>query len=149
VEPKEYDEVMSEVNLPEGYVPSNKEAYMNPMHLEYFKQKLYSWKDELLSNSRDTLKHLQEDSLQEPDMNDRAAAEIDTSFELRTRGRYLKLLDKIELAIERIEDANYGFCEETGEEIGLKRLEARPIATFSIEAQEKHESYERQHSDVE
>jgi DnaK suppressor protein len=139
---------MSEINLPEGYSPSNKEAYMNPMHLEYFKRKLTSWRDELLSNSRNTLKHLQEENLQEPDMHDRAAAEIDTSFELRTRGRYLKLLEKIESAITRIGEAEYGFCEETGEKIGLKRLEARPIATLSIEAQEKHENYERQHNDV-
>jgi DnaK suppressor protein len=140
---------MEKTALPEGYKPSDKESYMNPMHLEYFKRKLNNWKDELLGESRETLKHLQEEKFQEPDLHDRAAVEIDTSVELRTRDRYRKLIEKIDSALERIESTDYGFCEETGEEIGIKRLEARPIATMSIEAQERHESYERQHSDEE
>jgi DnaK suppressor protein len=138
---------MKKVNLPSGYKPSQEESYMNPMHLEYFKQKLISWKDELLGNSLETLKHLQEDNCQEPDIHDRAAAEIDTSVELRTRDRYRKLIDKIDSALYRIENSEYGYCEETGEKIGINRLEARPIATLAIEAQERHENYERQHSD--
>ena len=140
---------MDKTILPEGYQPSDKESYMNPMHLEYFKRKLNNWKDELLGESRETLKHLQEEKFQEPDLHDRAAVEIDTSVELRTRDRYRKLIEKIDSALERIETTDYGFCEETGEEIGIKRLEARPIATMSIEAQERHENYERQHSDEE
>ncbi len=140
---------MERTALPEGYKPSDKESYMNPMHLEYFKRKLNNWKDELLGESRETLKHLQEEKFQEPDLHDRAAVEIDTSVELRTRDRYRKLIEKIDSALERIETTDYGFCEETGEEIGIKRLEARPIATMSIEAQERHENYERQHSDEE
>ena len=138
---------MIEIKLPDDYKPSDIESYMNPMHLEYFKRKLMFWKNELLGDSRETLKHLQEDNTQEPDLHDRAAAEIDTNFELKTRDRYRKLIEKIDSALERIEGAEYGFCEETGEKIGLNRLEARPIATLSIEAQERHESYERQHSD--
>ena len=106
---------MNKINLPSGYKPSQEESYMNPMHLEYFKQKLISWKDELLGNSLETLKHLQEDSCQEPDIHDRAAAEIDTSVELRTRDRYRKLIDKIDSALFRIENCEYGYCEETGE----------------------------------
>jgi DnaK suppressor protein len=140
---------MSDIKLPIGYRPSDEEVYMNPMHLEYFKQKLLFWKNDLLEESKETLRHLQEDNLQEPDFHDRAAVESETSFELRSRARYLKLIDKIELALEKIENAEYGFCEESGEKIGLSRLEARPIATLTIEAQEKHENYERQHSDDE
>lgn len=135
------------VDLPKGYVPSEKEEYMNPMQVEYFRQKLMTWKEELLEESRATIAHLQEENLNEPDLNDRATVETDTALELRTRDRYRKLLDKIEAALRRIEEGEYGYCEATGEEIGLKRLEARPIATLCIEAQERHENYERQHSD--
>lgn len=135
------------VELPKGYVPSEKEEYMNPKQVEYFRQKLVGWKEELLEESRATIAHLQEENLNEPDLNDRATVETDTAFELRTRDRYRKLLDKIEAALQRVERGEYGYCEATGEEIGLKRLEARPIATLCIEAQERHENHERQHSD--
>ena len=138
---------MEKVILPEGYKPSETEEYMNPFQLEYFRQKLFNWKEELLTNSRDTLEHLKEENWNEPDPNDRATIETDTSFELRTRDRYRKLIDKITEAIKRIDEGEYGYCEETGEEIGIKRLEARPVATLCIEAQENHENYEKQHLD--
>ena len=140
---------MTRVTLPEGYKPKKDDPYMDEIQLEYFRQKLLNWKDELLSESRETLGHLQEESGNLPDFNDRAAAEIEKSFELRTRDRYRKLLDKIEEALLRIEDGTYGYCEETGEPIGIARLEARPVATLCIEAQERHESYERQHAEDE
>ena len=138
---------MEKVILPEGYKPKESEEYMNSMQIEYFRQKLQSWKEELLSNSRETLEHLKEENWNESDPNDRATIETDTSFELRTRDRYRKLIDKIEEALARISDGEYGYCEETGEEIGIKRLEARPVATLCIEAQESHENYEKQHLD--
>lgn len=138
---------MTKVDLPEGYKPSTKEKYMNPKHLEYFKRKLVAWKNELIGDSRETLKHLQEENFHESDFHDRATVETDKAFEVRTRDRYRKLIEKIDSALDRIENSEYGFCEETGEEIGLKRLEARPIATLAIEAQERHESHERQHSE--
>lgn len=135
------------VELPKGYVPSEKEEYMNPNQVEYFRQKLLSWKEELLEESRATIMHLQEENLNEPDLNDRATAETDAALELRTRDRYRKLLAKIEAALARVDKGEYGYCEDTGEEIGIKRLDARPIATLCIEAQERHENYEKQHSD--
>ncbi len=135
------------VLLPEGYKPSEQEEYMNPLQLEYFKQKLNVWKQELLAGASETLVHLKEENWNEPDLNDRASIETETTIELRTRDRYRKLLDKIEEALKRIESGDYGYCEETGEEIGLKRLEARPVATLCIEAQERHEKYEKQHID--
>jgi DnaK suppressor protein len=134
------------IELPEGYEPSENEQYMSPRQLEYFRRKLLSWKKEILGESLETIKHLQEENWQEPDFNDRASVETDTSLELRTRDRYRKLLDKIDQALKRIDKGEYGYCEETGDEIGLKRLEARPIATLTVEAQERHETYERQHS---
>ena len=134
--------------LEKNYYPSESEEYMNPKQIEYFKHKLLSWKSDLLNDSQDTIKHLKEDSMHESDINDRATIEMETSLELKTRDRYRKLLDKIDSALKRIESEEYGYCEETGEEIGIKRLEARPIATLSIEAQQKHENYERQHSDL-
>jgi DnaK suppressor protein len=137
----------NKIVLPENYKPSEKEAYMSPSQLEYFRQKLVNWRNELLEESRETLDHLKEENWQEPDINDRATVEAEASLELRTRNRYLKLLEKIDSALKRIDDGTYGFCEESGEEIGIKRLEARPIATLSIEAQERHESYERTHID--
>lgn len=130
-----------------GYVPNEREEYMNPKQLDYFKKKLLSWRQELLDESMDTLNHLKEENWQEADVNDRASVEADASIELRTRNRYRKLIDKIDAALRRIENKTYGYCEETGEEIGVKRLEARPIATLSIEAQERHEKYERSHMD--
>ncbi len=124
--------------LSPDYRPTEKESFMNPMQLEYFRQKLLGWKSELLRESNETLSHLQEESLSEPDIADRA-------LELRTRDRERKLISKIDEALLRIEDGSYGYCEETGEPISLKRLEARPIATLSIEAQERHERMERTH----
>ena len=131
------------VELPEGYKPSEDEEYMNPMQLEYFRQKLLEWRDQLMTESDSTINHLREENWQEPDINDRATLESDAALELRTRDRYRKLINKIDKALKRINDGDYGFCEETGDEIGLKRLEARPIATLTIEAQERHERLER------
>jgi DnaK suppressor protein len=139
---------MSKIILLKGYKPSDDEEYMNPQQLEYFRQKLLEWKSSLLEESRETLTHLKEENWNEPDLNDRASIETDTAIELRTRDRYRKLFDKIEEALVRIEKNEYGYCEETGEPIGLKRLEARPVATLCIEAQERHESYEKQHIDI-
>ncbi len=136
------------VELPDGYEPSEDEEFMNDLQLEYFRRKLVSWKDSILNDSRETLSHLQEDSLKEPDIADRASAETDWSVELRTRDRQRKLITKIDAAINRIENGEYGFCEVSGEQISLKRLEARPIATMTIESQEKHESYEKVHRDT-
>jgi DnaK suppressor protein len=129
--------------LPKNYRPSDDEPFMNAKHREYFKRRLLSWRDELLTESGVTLRHLQEDSLQAADIADRAAAETDRALELRTRDRERKLIQKIDEALERIADKSYGYCEETGEPIGLPRLEARPIATLSLEAQERHERRER------
>ncbi len=137
------------IELEEGYKPSEKEEYMNPKQLAYFKKKLLDWKAELLDEARETMEHLKEENLNEPDINDRATVESDTAFELRTRDRYRKLIDKIEYALTKIDSGDYGYCEETGDPIGIKRLEARPIATLCIEAQERHEKYERQHHEEE
>jgi len=131
------------VELPEGYTPSDDEEYMNPMQLEYFRRKLLAWRDELMQESDSTINHLREENWQEPDINDRATLESDAALELRTRDRYRKLVNKIDKALKRISDGEYGYCEETGDEIGLRRLEARPIATLTIEAQERHERLER------
>ncbi len=133
--------------LPEGYAPSADEEYMSPNQLEYFRIKLLDWRNELLQESENTISHLKEENWQEPDINDRATLETDAALELRTRDRYRKLVNKIDAAMSRIADGTYGYCEETGEEIGLSRLEARPIATLTIEAQEKHERLEKQHRD--
>jgi DnaK suppressor protein len=135
------------VKLPRGYSPSDKEPFMNPKMREYFRQKLRIWKDDLCRESGETLLHLQEESLQEADIADRASLETDRSLELRTRDRERKLIAKIDDALRRIEENSYGFCEETGEPIALRRLEARPIATLSIESQERHERMERTHRD--
>jgi DnaK suppressor protein len=135
------------VELPEGYRPSADEEYMSPRQLEYFRRKLRAWRDELLNESQQTISHLQNENWQEPDVIDRASVEADANLELRTRNRYRKLIDKIDAALRRIDEGEYGYCEETGEEIGIKRLEARPIATLTIEAQERHERKERQLAD--
>jgi len=135
------------VKLPAGYKPSLKEDYMNEMQLEYFKQKLLAWRQELLDESRETLEHLKEENWHEADIADRASIETEAGVELRTRNRYLKLISKIDAALRRIDTGDYGYCEETGDPIGIKRLEARPIATLSIEAQERHEKMEKQYSD--
>ena len=133
--------------IPEGYRPSDKEEFMNPIQVEYFRQKLLNWKNELLSDASETLNNLSEENLQKPDVTDRAQVESDTSIRLRTRDRERKLLSKIESALRRIEDGNYGYCEETDEPISLKRLEARPIASLSLDAQERHERNEKTHRD--
>ena len=126
--------------LPPGYHPSDAEEFMNPLQIEYFRQKLLRWRAQLLAESSDTLQHLKEESLLKPDLTDRASLETERAIELRTRARERKLISKIEAALHRIDDGTYGYCEETDEPIGVRRLEARPIATLSIEAQERHES---------
>lgn len=133
------------ITLPPDYRPSDDEPFMNERQREYFRQKLLKWRSELLRESEETLEHLQEGGLQEPDLADRASAEMDRALELRTRDRARKLIAKIDAALERVEIGTYGYCEETGEPIALRRLEARPIATLSIEAQERHERMERTH----
>jgi DnaK suppressor protein len=135
------------VTLPPDYRPSEAEEFMNPQQLEYFRRKLLAWRSDLLKEADETLASLQNGGMQEPDITDRASAETDRALELRTRDRARKLISKIDQAIERIENGTYGYCEETGEPITLRRLEARPIATLSIEAQERHERMERTHRD--
>jgi DnaK suppressor protein len=135
------------VTLPPDYRPTDDEPFMNEFQTEYFRLKLLKWRGELLHESGETLQHLQEGALQEADIVDRAQAETDRSLELRTRDRARKLIAKIDSALVRIEDGSYGYCEETHEPIGIRRLEARPIATLSIEAQERHERLERTHRD--
>ena len=130
--------------LSKNYKPTQKEKFMNSKMKEYFRLKLINWKKELLKESSLTLNNLQNDeNTSKPDITDRASEEIERSFELRTRDRERKLISKIEAAIKRIEDGNYGYCEETGEPIEIKRLEARPVATLSLEAQEMHEKKEK------
>ncbi len=133
------------LTLPPGYRPTDEEPFMNDLMRAYFRKKLLAWRVELLRESDETLAHLQEGGLQEPDIADRASAETDRALELRTRDRERKLIGKIDEAISRIDNGSYGLCEETGEKISLRRLEARPIATLSIEAQERHEQLERTH----
>jgi DnaK suppressor protein len=130
-----------------AYRPSEDEEFMNERQLEYFKKKLLTWKDEILRESRETVTHLQAETENHPDLADRATSETDRALELRTRDRQRKLISKIDEALRRIEDGSYGYCEETGEPIGLARLEARPVATLSLEAQERHERRERVHRD--
>jgi DnaK suppressor protein len=129
--------------LPPDYRPSEDEPFMNPMQREYFRQKLLKWRSELMRDSIETILHMQEESLAEADITDRATLETDRALELRTRDRERKLISKIDEALRRIEDGSYGYCEETADPIGLRRLEARPIATLTIEAQERHERRER------
>ena len=135
------------VELPRGYRPKKNEAFMNSRQKEYFRRKLNAWRDELLQDSSDTVRHLQQDTSARPDLADRASAETDRAIELRTRDRERKLISKIDAALRRIEEGTYGYCEETGEPIGIQRLEARPIATLSLEAQERHERRERAYRD--
>jgi DnaK suppressor protein len=137
----------SEITLPFGYRPSEKEPFMSEIQRTYFRQKLMTWKEEILREGRSTLHNLHEDTSQHADLADRATSETDRAIELRARDRQRKLIAKIESALGRIEDGTYGYCEETGEPIGLKRLDARPIATLSIEAQERHERRERVYRD--
>jgi DnaK suppressor protein len=133
----------SAVELPQDYRPSPDEEFMNPRQLEYFRQRLLDWKKQILSEAEGTLAVLQNEPLREPDLNDRASSETDWSIELRTRDRQRKLISKIESAMRRIDDGEYGYCEVTGEPISLGRLEARPIATMTVEAQERHERNEK------
>ncbi|WDR03758.1 RNA polymerase-binding protein DksA [Devosia algicola] len=138
---------MSSVENLVEYRPSDDEPFMNPRQRDYFRAKLNGWKEDILRESRETLDSLQEESTNHPDMADRASSESDRSLELRTRDRQRKLISKIDAAIKRIDDNTYGYCEETGEPIGLARLDARPIATLSLEAQEMHERHEKVYRD--
>lgn len=133
--------------LPPDYHPSANEEYMNDVMLEYFRQKLMSWKKSLINQSKDTLDDLKQGGLNQPDQIDRASLEADKALELRTRDRARKLISKIDEALKRIEDKVYGYCEETGEPIGVDRLDVRPVATLSIEAQERHERMEKTYDD--
>jgi DnaK suppressor protein len=129
------------------YRPSEKEPFMNERQKEYFRQKLAIWREDILKEAKDTLQHLQDENVNHPDLADRASSETDRAIELRARDRQRKLINKIDAALHRIDDGTYGYCEETGEPIGIKRLEARPIATLSVEAQERHERRERIYRD--
>lgn len=135
------------IELPKGYLPSDDEPFMNENQQEYFRRKLNAWKDEILRESKSTISNLQEDMGALPDLADRASTETDRSLELRARDRQRKLISKIDSALRRIEEGEYGYCEETGEPIALARLDARPVATLSLEAQERHERKERVHRD--
>jgi DnaK suppressor protein len=135
------------VELPKGYKPSDKESYMCPEHLEYFRQKLLKWRTDLIEESQETINNLRGEVRDVGDEAERASRETENSLELRTRDRYRKLLGKIDQALGRVDDGSYGFCEETGEEIGLARLEARPIATLCLDAQERWELKQKQMRD--
>ena len=141
------DFVKSKEFLYEGYQPSEEEPFMNENQVEYFREKLLDWKKSILSESKDTIKGMKEETRNIPDVADRASEETDRALELRTRDRQRKLISKIDSALRRIDDGSYGYCEESGEPISLKRLDARPIATLSVEAQERHERRERDHRD--
>lgn len=129
--------------LPKDYAPSDSEPFMNARQREYFRRKLVTWKEEIIRETRETVSSLQEGNLNLPDVTDRAASESEKTLELRTRDRQRKLVNKIDAALGRLDDQTYGYCEETGDPISLKRLDARPIATLSVEAQERHEKRER------
>lgn len=135
------------IRLPEGYKPSDEEPFMNERQRAYFRQKLLTWREEIIQETRETLHSLHEESAQHADIADRATTESDRAIELRARDRQRKLISKIDAALGRLDDGSYGYCEETGEPISLKRLDARPIATLSIEAQERHERRERVYRD--
>jgi len=130
-----------------NYRPSDKEPFMNERQREYFRAKLLAWREDILKEAKETLQHLQEENQNHPDIADRASSETDRAIELRARDRQRKLIAKIDEALTRIDDGTYGYCEETGEPISLRRLEARPIATLSVEAQERHERRERVYRD--
>jgi len=144
---KESVAMKAEVFLPEDYRPAEGEPFMNDLQLEYFRRKLLIWKQELLDQSAETIDNLQDSGRNVPDIADRASEETDRALELRTRDRQRKLVSKIDAALRRIENGEYGYCEMTGEPISLKRLDARPIATMTLEAQEKHERREKVHRD--
>jgi len=130
-----------------NYRPTDKEPFMNERQRDYFRQKLLDWREDILKEAKETLQHLQDENQNHPDLADRASSETDRAIELRARDRQRKLIAKIDAALQRIDDGTYGYCEETGEPISLKRLEARPIATLSVEAQERHERRERVYRD--
>jgi len=141
------DFIKSKDILDGNYIPSDNEPFMNKRQIDYFRLKLLDWKKSILSESKDTIKGMKAETRSIPDVADRASEETDRALELRTRDRQRKLISKIESALRRIEDGSYGYCEETGEPISLRRLDARPIATLSVEAQERHERRERDHRD--
>lgn len=140
-------EMNKEVLLPDDYIPADDEPFMNDRQVEYFRRKLLSWKQDLLADSKDTIEGLQDSTRNIPDVADRASEETDRALELRTRDRQRKLVAKIDSALRRIEEGEYGYCDVTGEPISLRRLDARPIATMSLEAQERHERREKVHRD--
>ena len=140
-------EMKQEIFLPDDYSPAANEPFMNDKQLEYFRRKLNVWKQELLAGSRDTIEALQDGTRNIPDVADRASEETDRALELRTRDRARKLVSKIDAALRRVDEGEYGYCDVTGEPISLKRLDARPIATLSLEAQERHERREKVHRD--
>lgn len=140
-------DMKAETFLPEDYMPAEDEPFMNERQLEYFRRKLLAWKGDLMADSRDTIEALQEGTRNIPDVTDRASEETDRALELRTRDRQRKLVSKIDSALRRIDEGEYGYCEVTGEPISLKRLDARPIATMTLEAQERHERREKVHRD--
>ncbi len=144
---QESDTMKAEVFLPDDYRPAENEPFMNERQLEYFRRKLTVWKQELLEQSAETIDNLQDSARAVPDLTDRASEETDRALELRTRDRQRKLVAKIDAALRRIENGEYGYCEATGEPISLRRLDARPIATMTLEAQERHERRERVHRD--
>jgi len=137
-----------QVRIPPGYSPSEDEPFMNPVMREYFRRKLLAWREELRADAMETLTSLQETGLAEPDIADRATSETNQTIELRTRDRARKLIGKIDEALLRIEEGTYGLCEETHEPIAISRLEARPVATLSVEAQERHERMEKTHREA-
>lgn len=141
------NEMKAEVFLPDDYRPAEDEPFMNERQMEYFRRKLLAWKAELLDDSKSTIEELQQSTRNIPDIADRASEETDRALELRTRDRQRKLVAKIDSALRRIDEGEYGYCEDTGEPISLKRLDARPIATLSLEAQERHERSEKVHRD--
>ena len=140
--------MVESIELPKNYKPTLKEEYMNGKQLEYFRQKLMNWRQELVEESQETINNLRDEVREVGDEAERATRETENSLELRTRDRYRKLIGKIDQALARIDDGSYGYCEETGEEIGLARLEARPIATLSLDAQERWEHRQRQMGDM-
>ncbi len=144
---KKGTKMKAEVILSDDYRPTEDEPFMNERQLKYFRQKLMDWKADLLDDSKSTIEELQQSTRNIPDIADRASEETDRALELRTRDRQRKLVSKIDAAIRRIDEGEYGYCEETGEQISLKRLDARPIATLSLEAQERHERAEKVHRD--
>ena len=141
------NEMKAEIFLPDDYRPAEDEPFMNDQQLEYFRRKLIAWKAEIVEESRDTIEGMKESTRNIPDIADRASEETDRALELRTRDRERKLVSKIEAALRRIDNGEYGYCEMTGEPISLKRLDARPIATMTLEAQERHERREKVHRD--